>query len=49
MVDKDLMFFVEHFPFGKEINQKSFLVTGATGLLGSIFIKCLLKMKELKK
>ncbi|WP_455669617.1 NAD-dependent epimerase/dehydratase family protein [Phocaeicola sp.] len=48
VVDRDLVFFAEHFPFCDDIRRKTFLITGATGLLGSIFIKCLLKLNELK-
>ena len=48
VVDNDLLFFSEHFPFVDDIRQKTFLVTGATGLLGSVLIKCLLKLNELK-
>lgn len=43
---EDLKFFVEHFPFLEEVKGKTFMVSGATGLIGSIFIKCLLQLNE---
>lgn len=44
VLTEDLDYFVEHFPFSGEINGRTFLVTGATGLIGSILIKCLLRL-----
>lgn len=46
VVKGDADFFVEHIPFLSQIKGKSFLVTGATGLIGSTFIKCLLAANE---
>lgn len=46
VVKTDINFFVDHIPFLDEIKNKSFLVTGATGLIGSILIKCLLAANE---
>lgn len=43
---EDLDFFVKHFSFSEKISGKTFLITGATGLIGSILIKCLLKLNE---
>ena len=45
---EDLDLFVEKFPFSQEISGKTFLVTGATGLIGSILTKCLLRLNELQ-
>ncbi len=42
----DISFFVEHVPFLDKIKNRSFLVTGATGLIGSTLIKCLLATNE---
>lgn len=41
---EDLEFFVEKFPFEKEVSGKVFLITGATGLIGTILIKGLLQL-----
>lgn len=46
IVKRDLNFFVEHIPFLDNIRNSSFLVTGATGLIGSTLIKCLLAANE---
>ncbi|MBQ9231382.1 MAG: NAD(P)-dependent oxidoreductase [Prevotella sp.] len=46
IVKKDLEFFAEHVPFLDELRGKTFLVTGATGLIGSTFVKCMLTLNE---
>lgn len=46
VVKNDISFFVEHVPFLDRIRNRSFLVTGATGLIGSTLIKCLLATNE---
>lgn len=46
ILEEDLEFFVEQFPFEKEIAGKTFLITGATGLIGSIMINSLLRLNE---
>lgn len=46
VVNNDINFFVEHIPFLDEIRNKSFLVTGATGHIGSTLIKCLIATNE---
>lgn len=46
IVQQDIDFFIEHFPFAEHIKEKTFLVTGATGLIGSILIKCLLRLNQ---
>lgn len=48
IVEKDLQIFLGVFPFTNEIKGSTFLVTGATGLIGSMFIKCLLRLNEVK-
>ena len=46
VVKNDISFFVEHVPFLDKLRNRSFLVTGATGLIGSTLIKCLLATNE---
>lgn len=46
IVRRDIDFFVEHVPFLDQIKNRSILVTGATGLIGSTLIKCLLGVNE---
>lgn len=46
IVKSDIDFFVEHIPFLDNMRNNSFLVTGATGLIGSTLIKCLLATNE---
>lgn len=47
-VEEDLQFFVDHNPFEEELKGKTFLITGSTGLIGSIFIKCMLALNTKK-
>lgn len=44
IVEEDLQYFVNHIPFVEDLKGKTFLVTGSTGLIGSIFIKCILAL-----
>ena len=46
IVKRDIDFFVEHVPFLDQLRDQSVLVTGATGLIGSTFIKCLIGVNE---
>lgn len=46
IVKRDIDFFVEHVPFLDQLRNRSILVTGATGLIGSTLIKCLLGVNE---
>lgn len=46
VLKEDIDFFVNHIPFLDRIRNSSFLVTGATGLIGSTLIKCLLAANE---
>lgn len=48
IVQKDLDIFVEIVPFLDDIKRKTFLITGATGLIGSTMIKCLLELNKKK-
>ena len=40
----DIQSFVEHFELSGNLRGKTFLITGATGLIGSILTKCLLAL-----
>lgn len=44
ILENDLDFFVRHFPFLESVKGKTFLITGATGLIGATFVRCLLKL-----
>lgn len=46
IVAEDLQFFANHAPFLDDLRGKTIMVTGATGLIGSTFIKCMLKLNE---
>lgn len=46
IVRKDLEFIADHAPFLDELRGKIFLVTGATGLIGSTLVKCMLTLNE---
>ena len=46
IIQQDIDFFIGHFPFIEHIKEKTILVTGATGLIGSVLIKCLLHLNQ---
>lgn len=46
ILSKDIEQFVASFPFRNELRDKKVLVTGATGLIGSTLIHCLLALDE---
>ena len=46
ILDEDLNRFISSFPFISRIKGKSFLVTGASGLIGSLLVKCLLRLND---
>lgn len=48
ILKKDVLEFSEHFKLWEHLRGKSFLITGATGLIGSIFIKCILELNQQK-
>ena len=45
-LQEDIRNFTEKFPFANELKGKTFVVTGATGLLGSVMVKCLTALNE---
>ena len=46
IVRKDLESFADQAPFLNELRGETIMVTGATGLIGSTFIKCMLVLNE---
>jgi nucleoside-diphosphate-sugar epimerase len=48
VLERDVLDFSEQFELWQYLRGKSFLITGATGLIGSIFIKCLLELNQQK-
>lgn len=48
ILTEDIQQFAETFELWKQLQGKTFLVTGATGLIGSIMIKCLLELSRQK-
>lgn len=45
---EDVNEFAEQFELGELLRNKAFLITGATGLIGSVMIKCLLALNKKK-
>ena len=43
---EDVRLFAEHFELWKRLKDKTFLITGATGLIGSVTVKCLLALNQ---
>lgn len=48
ILEKDVLDFSEQFELWERLRGKSILITGATGLIGTVFIKCLLKLSQQK-
>ena len=48
ILTEDIQKFAETFELWKQLQGKTFLVTGATGLIGSILIRCLLELNRQK-
>jgi len=48
VLQKDIIQFAEQFQLWCELRERSFLITGATGLIGSILIKCLVVLNREK-
>lgn len=45
---EDVKQFAEHFELWEQLRGKTFLITGATGLIGSVMVKCLLELNRQK-
>lgn len=48
ILKEDIQCFVDQFDLGEQLRGKTFLITGATGLIGSVMVKCLLGLNRLK-
>lgn len=46
---EDVNDFAEHFELSESLRNKSFVITGATGLIGAVMIKCLLALNRKKQ
>ena len=46
VLQQDIAKLIESFPFVEEFKGKTFIVTGATGLIGSIVVKTLLALNK---
>lgn len=46
VLEEDVLQFANHFELWEMLKGKSFLITGATGLIGSVMIKCLLELNR---
>ena len=46
ILEEDVRRFAEHFELWEPLRGKSFLITGATGLIGSVMIRCLLELNR---
>ena len=49
VLTENIQQFAETFELWKQLQGKTFLVTGATGLIGSVLIKCLLELSRQKE
>lgn len=49
ILQEDISSFVDKISLGDEFRGKTFLITGATGLIGSILTKCLVKLDQVKQ
>lgn len=48
ILQEDIQQFAEHFELWEQLQGKTFLITGATGLIGSVMVKCLLELNRQK-
>lgn len=46
VLEEDIRHFAEHFELWEPLKDKTFLITGATGLIGSVMTKCLLELNR---
>ena len=49
ILKEDVQKFAEQFELAGQLRNKTFLITGATGLIGSVMIKCLLELSRQKQ
>lgn len=47
ILQEDVRLFAEHFDLSEQLRNKTFLITGATGLIGSVLIKCLIELNRI--
>lgn len=48
ILQEDVQQFAEHFELWEQLRGKTFLITGVTGLIGSVMVKCLLELNRQK-
>lgn len=48
ILQEDVQRFAESFELWEQLRGKTFLITGATGLIGSVMVKCLLELNQQK-
>lgn len=46
VLSEDIKLFALNFKLSEELRDKTFLITGATGLIGSVMVKCLLELNR---
>ena len=49
VLEEDVRQFAEHFELWEQLKGKTFLITGATGLIGSVMIKCLQELNRQRR
>lgn len=49
VLEEDIQLFAERFPLFNELKEQSFLITGATGHIGSIMAKCLCRLSKYRQ
>lgn len=48
ILQEDIQLFAEQFELSEQLRGKTFLITGATGLIGSVMTKCLIELNKTK-
>lgn len=48
ILQDDIQLFAEQFELSEQLRGKTFLITGATGLIGSVMTKCLIELNKTK-